>query len=298
MTRNIKTISTLALVTTAVFASGTAQAEPDAKATYKDIQNTLGLVPTFMKAFPEDGIAGAWDEFKSLQLNPKTALSMKQKELIGLAVAAQIPCRYCVYFHTNVGTKLGGATDAEVKEAIAMAAITRHWSTYLNGMQIDLGEFKQELANVVSYFKAGKSKPSGVQIVDAQTAYKDMESTLGRVPTFFRRFPEVGVAPAWREFKRIQLNPATKLDGKTKELIGLAVAAQVPCTYCIAFHTEAAKLNGATDVEIREAVAMASITRHWSTVLNGALPDEAQFRREVDTVIANAKRAAAKAAKK
>jgi alkylhydroperoxidase/carboxymuconolactone decarboxylase family protein YurZ len=69
-------------------------------------------------------------------------------------------------------------------------------------------------------------------------------------------------------------------------------------SYCIAFHTEAAKLNGASDLEIREAVAMAAITRHWSTVLNGAMPDEAQFKREVDQVIANAKKAGAKAAKK
>jgi AhpD family alkylhydroperoxidase len=286
-----KTLATLTLITTALLAGSEARAEPDAKATYQDIQNTLGLVPTFMKGFPEDGIAAAWDELKSVQLNPKTALSTKQKELIGLAVAAQIPCKYCVYFHTNVGKQLGGATDTEVKEAVAMAAITRHWSTYLNGMQIDLGEFKQELAGVVTFLKAGKSKPNEVEVVDAASAYKDMEKTLGRVPTFMRRFPEVGIASAWREFKRVQLNPATKLDGKTKELIGLAVAAQVPCTFCIAFHTEAAKLNGATDNEIREAVAMASITRHWSTVLNGTNPDEAQFRREIDQVIANAKKA-------
>lgn len=286
-----KTLANLTVITAALLAAGTAAAEPDAKATYQDIQKTLGLVPTFMKAFPEDGVAAAWDELKSIQLNPKTALSTKQKELIGLAVAAQIPCRYCVYFHTQVGQQLGGASVVEVKEAVAMAAITRHWSTVLNGMQIDLGEFKQELASVIGYFKSGKSKPSGVAVTDAPSAYKDMESTLGRVPTFFRRFPEVGIASAWREFKRVQLSPATKLDGKTKELIGLAVSAQVPCTYCIAFHTEAAKLNGATDAEIREAVAMAAITRHWSTVLNGTLPDEAQFRREVDQIIANAKKA-------
>lgn len=287
----IKALARLTVIAAALF-GGTAVAEPDAKATYQDIQNTLGLVPSFFKAFPEDGIAGAWDELKSIQLNPKTALSMKQKELIGLAVAAQIPCRYCVYFHTQVGKQLGGATDTEVKEAIAMAAITRHWSAVLNGMQIDLGEFKQELASIVSFLKAGKSKPNQVAVTDAASAYKDMERTLGRVPTFLRRFPEVGVAAAWRELKRVQLNPATKLDGKTKELIALGVAAQIPCAYCIAFHTEAAILNGATDVEIREAVAMAALTRHWSTVLNGAQSDEVKFRKEVDQIIGNARKTA------
>src|SRR5476651_86004 len=85
--------------------------------------------------------------------------------------------------------------------------------------------------------------------------------------------------------KAFQLNPKTQLSGKTKELIGLAVAAQIPCTYCIYFHTAAAKANGATDEEIREAVAMAAITRHWSTVLNGMQVDLPTFKRETDAVL-------------
>jgi AhpD family alkylhydroperoxidase len=100
----------------------------------------------------------------------------------------------------------------------------------------------------------------------AVATYKDLEVTLGLVPDFFKAVPETGIAGAWAEFKSIQLNSATKLTGKTKELIGLAVAAQIPCTYCIYFRTAAAKANGATDEEIREAVAMAAISGHGSTV--------------------------------
>jgi AhpD family alkylhydroperoxidase len=289
-------MKTLAIALTVLATTTTALAEPTAKATYQDIEKTLGLVPTFLQAFPEEGIAAAWDELKTVQLNPQTALSTKQKELIGLAVAAQVPCRYCIYFHTQVSTKLGGATSGEVKDAIAMAAITRHWSTVLNGMQIDLSEFKQELGRIVAFVKKPAAKAATpIAVVDAASAYKDIEATLGSVPTFMRRYPEVGIAAAWRELKMVQLNPTTPLDNKTKELIGLAVAAQVPCQYCVAFHTEAAKLNGASDQEIREAVAMASITRHWSTVLNGSLIDEAKFRKEVDQIITNATKAAAKA---
>ena len=120
----------------------------DAPATYKDIEATLGSVPTFFKLFPDSGIAGAWAEFKSVQLNPNTALSGKEKELIGLAVAAQIPCSYCVYFHT-AAAKANGATDPEVREAVAMAAITRHWSTVLNGMQADPDVFRHEVDAVM-----------------------------------------------------------------------------------------------------------------------------------------------------
>ena len=105
------------------------------------------------------------------------------------------------------------------------------------------------------------------------------------MPSFFKAFPEAGIPGAWSEFKAVQLSPKTRLDGKTKELIGLALASQIPCQYCVYFHTAAAKLNGATDAEIREAVAMAAITRHWSTVLNGMQVDPDGFKRETDTVL-------------
>ncbi len=284
-------MKTLALTTIALASLSTsALAEPDAKTTYQDIEQTLGLVPTFFKALPEEAVAAAWDELKSIQLNPHTALPTKTKELIGLAVASQVPCRYCIYFHTQVA-KLGGASDRELGEAIAMAGITRQWSAVANGLQIDLTEFKQEVARIGAYLKNPTPKGDPAPVTDAASAYKDIERTLGTVPTFMRRFPEEGIAGAWRLTKAVQLSTTTALPGKTKELIGLAVAAQIPCQYCIYFHTEAAKLYGATDVEIREAVAMAALTRHWSAMLNGSMIDEVQFRKDVDQVVVNAKRA-------
>jgi len=130
-----------------IVAMGTVRAQDvhqAAEATYKDIEATLGLVPGFFKAFPEAGIPGAWEEFKHVQGSDKTALPPKVKQLIGLAVSAQVPCAYCIYFHTAVA-KAYGASDEEVKEAVALAAISRHWSTVLNGMQVDLPTFKKEI---------------------------------------------------------------------------------------------------------------------------------------------------------
>jgi len=120
----------------------------DASATYQDIEKTLGMVPGFFKVFPQSGIAGAWDEFKTLQLNPNTALDGKTKQLIGLAVAAQIPCQYCIYFHASAA-KANGASQEEIAEAVAMAAMTRHWSTVLNGMEVDLDSFKKDTDTVL-----------------------------------------------------------------------------------------------------------------------------------------------------
>lgn len=145
--RNIVAISAAAGI--GVFAAVTAVSAQDgsAEATYKDIEQTLGSVPSFFKAFPEAGIAGAWAEFKSVQLNPESALDGKTKELLGLAVSAQIPCQYCIYFHTEAA-RLNGATEEEIREAVAMAAIVRHWSTVLNGMQVDMASFRQEMDTI------------------------------------------------------------------------------------------------------------------------------------------------------
>jgi len=285
-------MKTLALAAAFTALAITPALADDAKATYQDVQKTLGLVPAFFHAVPDAGIAAAWGEIKSLELNPATALPGKTKELIGLAVAAQVPCKYCTYFHTAV-SGLYGTSDEERKEAVAMAALTRHWSAVTNGLQIDFAEFKQELGRAIAYVKhpTGKGGDPGA-VTDAASAYKDIEHTFGGVPTFMRRFPEAAIAPAWMEMKSIELNPATALDGKTKELVGLAVASTIPCQYCIAYHTEVAKLTGATDQEIREAVAMAASTRHWSTIVNGMMVDEAQFKKDVDQVVANAKKAA------
>jgi AhpD family alkylhydroperoxidase len=142
------TLIALTLASTLTAVPAVQAQDATAQATYRDIEQTLGLVPTFFRQFPESGVAGAWGEFKSVQLNPNTALNGKTKELIGLAIAAQVPCQYCVYFHT-AAAKANGATDAEIREAVAMAAIVRHWSTVLNGMQTDLAGFKQEVDTVM-----------------------------------------------------------------------------------------------------------------------------------------------------
>lgn len=110
----------------------------------KDIQSTMGGVPSFLKQFPKAGLPGAWAEVKAIELSDKTALSPKVKSLISLAVAAQIPCSYCIWSDTE-NAKRAGATDEEIQEAVAMAALTRHWSTIFNGMQVDLAQFKKDM---------------------------------------------------------------------------------------------------------------------------------------------------------
>jgi AhpD family alkylhydroperoxidase len=291
------TIALLMLGVSAGARAEAAKANPAAAAARADIAKTLGFVPQFFLKFPEEALPGAWDEMKSLQLNPSTALPGRSKELIGLAVAAQIPCKYCIYAHTEFA-KLNGASETEIGEAVAMAALTRHWSTFLNGIQTDEAKFRAEIAKIVSNVKqaAASKTPAGkpINVVDGQTALAEVTQMLGYAPEFIKRFPDVARAGAWRQMRDVQLSPATAVSGKNKELMGLAVASQVPCRFCIIAHTEFAKLNGATDAEITEAIAMASLTRDLSTMLNGMQVDEPQFRKDVDRLVKGATAAAKK----
>ncbi|MDX8513718.1 carboxymuconolactone decarboxylase family protein [Mesorhizobium captivum] len=132
-----------AIALTATLTAAPASAD-DYDAAVKDIQSTMGGVPGFLKQFPKAGLPGAWAEVKAIELSDKTALSPKEKSLISLAVAAQIPCSYCIWSDTE-NARRAGATDEEIQEAVAMAALTRHWSTIFNGMQVDLAQFKKEM---------------------------------------------------------------------------------------------------------------------------------------------------------
>jgi AhpD family alkylhydroperoxidase len=84
------------------------------------------------------------------------------------------------------------------------------------------------------------------------------------------------------EAEGVLVGGEAKLDAKTRELIALAVAAQIPCAYCVYVHDKKARAEGASEAEVREAVATSAHVRHWSTVLNGMAYDYDAFKIEVD----------------
>ena len=108
----------------------------------KEVEGLFGSVPDWMGAFPESAVGDVWGMFKDVELQ-KTAIPNKYKELIGLAVAATIKCRYCTLFHTEAA-KANGATEIEIKEALLMGGATGLFSTWLNGSQYDYEKFKKE----------------------------------------------------------------------------------------------------------------------------------------------------------
>jgi AhpD family alkylhydroperoxidase len=116
--------------------------------------------------------------------------------------------------------------------------------------------------------------------MDRKQVYKEIEETLGVVPTFFKAVPDSTLELEWHLMKSVQMEPGP-IPNKYRELIGLAMSAATRCRYCTFFHTEMAKLNGATDAEIEDAVHFAKSSAGWSTYLNGLQLDFEQFRIEI-----------------
>jgi AhpD family alkylhydroperoxidase len=126
-----------------------------------DVEQTLGLVPMFFKDLPDSLVESEWSSFKNLQLSDETAIPNKYKELIGLGVSAATRCRYCVYFHQEAA-RLFGATEEEITEASLVAKNTMGWSTFLNAMQYDFDDFKEEFDRIADYVRAQMGEPAAV----------------------------------------------------------------------------------------------------------------------------------------
>lgn len=148
---NLKVISIVILITSLLVTT------PDASAqvgnansfdeTKKEIESIFGFFPVMFKVFPAYALPGAWEAFKEIG-SSEAKIPAKYRELIQLSVAAQIPCIYCIHFHTGAA-KVFGATEDEIHEAIAFGASTRHWSMILQGNDVDYEVFKKEVKEML-----------------------------------------------------------------------------------------------------------------------------------------------------
>jgi hypothetical protein len=77
---------------------------------------------------------------------------------------------------------------------------------------------------------------------------QEIRDTLGLVPSFFDRIPDNTIDEEWT------------------------------------LHTEMARMYGATDEEIQEAVHLAKHTVGWSAYLNGIRQDEQEFGEELEEI--------------
>lgn len=125
--------------------------------------------------------------------------------------------------------------------------------------------------------------------MNRKDVYKEIEGTFGLVPSMFKAVPDNSLELEWKLFQRTQMEEGP-IPNKYRELIGVAISAITKCRYCSYYHTELAKLNGATDAEIEDAVHFAKSTAGWSTYVNGMQLDFDQFKKEIDQACEHVRR--------
>jgi len=93
-----------------------------------DIKN-LGKLKT-MDAAAAEGMKAFW-AFDKAAMAPG-AIPVKYKELMALAVAFTTQCPYCIDIHSKRAREAGG-TDAEIAEAVVVAAALRAGAAITHG---------------------------------------------------------------------------------------------------------------------------------------------------------------------
>ena len=124
--------------------------------TLRDIKETFGMVPGFMKAIPKDVLVQDWPLMKKYQ-GGQSEIPSKYRDFIGLGIAANIKCPYCAFMHTAMAT-LGGATDKEMAEVAFLASYTPRWSAMLHALQYDMNTYMKEVRQIGEYIQKNAKK--------------------------------------------------------------------------------------------------------------------------------------------
>ncbi|HEU0192535.1 MAG TPA: carboxymuconolactone decarboxylase family protein [Mycobacterium sp.] len=88
-----------------------------------------------------------------------------------------------------------------------------------------------------------------------------------------RRELAPGILDAWEKFSHAAFAEGA-LPEKTKQLIAVAVAHTTQCPYCIRGHTKMARIKGASDEEIMEAIWVAAEMRSGAAMAHSTLAIE------------------------
>ena len=118
---------------------------------YADAKKTFGLVPEFMTRIPDSTLEYDWGTIKAL-LFSDTALPIKDKHLMCLAVAASQQDLYCVYFFRGAAT-LAGATEAELNEAARLGMLIAGFGTLFASTGMTHEEFRKENDKAFEYMR-------------------------------------------------------------------------------------------------------------------------------------------------
>lgn len=120
----------------------------------REMDDLFGKPLSIFSKMPDAFRSLEWELFKQMQLNEEP-IPAKFRELIGLGIASATKCKYGIFYHTTLA-KLNGATEAEIEDAVRFAKSSVGWGVYMDGMQMDFEQFKQEVLEACRHIKASQ----------------------------------------------------------------------------------------------------------------------------------------------
>lgn len=126
---------------------------------FRDIEGSLGLVPSMFKTLPDETLELEWRLFKQVELSDDL-IPAKYRELIGLAAGAVLNDRYCVEAHRELA-RACGATEEEIEYTQRLAKGVAGWGTYLSGSEISVETVQGEIRQICNFIQSGMAGRSG-----------------------------------------------------------------------------------------------------------------------------------------
>lgn len=109
--------------------------------------------------------------------------------------------------------------------------------------------------------------------------FDEMESMLGRVPSWMLTLPDSTLEHDWEIFKAMEMNESS-LSPTQKHLMGVTIASTQSCPHMAYWHGQMAMAMGATDTQVDEAYQIARYVAGWSAAIEGMNPDMQAFMNE------------------
>ena len=109
--------------------------------------------------------------------------------------------------------------------------------------------------------------------------YKDIEETLGGVGGYIEKLYDSQLELMWETTKQTFLSDMS-LGLKVNALTALSAAYALDCEYWIEFHSQTARLAGASEENIQDVKKLSEFSAQWSQFLEGINYDFKQWKEE------------------
>ncbi|MDO8682394.1 MAG: hypothetical protein Q7N50_02800 [Armatimonadota bacterium] len=119
---------------------------------YREIEDTMGMVPTLFKYVPDQYLEQEWNSWKN-SMTAEKAIPNKWQALIGLGMQAAVSDKYGIFWCAQAA-RMSGATEEEIREVAYMARMDMGWGPYVRANQMDFEEFKREVTQIMEHMKS------------------------------------------------------------------------------------------------------------------------------------------------